>query len=211
MHRQKRTPKTTRFGAVLRTGNFSHHFGQRPLLEQRRKPVFQPQADFDSCVLIRNSRTATLSLVLQPHTTKSLRTVPTRILSVVTKNQNPGLVAIAYNHDCFRIEIAEINSDVLWLLARLPPKNSGWLCVGFESINEIPGDDQETICPANHIAYAQPVEIEEHWIAEFGAGTFLNHFCGVKQRNEQCIFASAFRISKSDPQLAMIGSKRFNI
>jgi hypothetical protein len=61
---------------------------------------------------------------LQPHAAKSVFTVPTRILSVVAKNQNPGLVAVAHNYDCLRIEIAEINPDVLWLSAGLPPKNA---------------------------------------------------------------------------------------
>src|ERR1041385_3901252 len=139
------------------------------------------------------------TILLQPHATKSLRTVPTRILSIVAKNQYPGLVPLAYNHDCFRIEIAEINPDVFWLCTGLPPKSAGGFCVGLESINEIPGNDQEAVIPGNHIAHAQPVEIKQQRIAEFGPSTSADHFFGVKQRNEQCVSASAFWISKSDP------------
>src|ERR1700749_4935180 len=132
--------------------------------------------------------------LLQPHATESVFTVPTRILSVVAKNQNPGLVAITHNHDCLRIEIAEINPDVLWLSAGLPRKNARRLRARCESINEISGNDQETIVPGNHISHAQPVEIEQQGIAEFGADTFLNYFRGVKQRNKQGVFGFALRI-----------------
>src|SRR5215470_13457538 len=65
--------------------------------------------------------------LLQPHATKSVFTLPIRIFSVVAKNQNPGLVAIAHNDDRLRIEIAEINPDVLWGNAGRPGKT----CEGF--------------------------------------------------------------------------------
>src|SRR5262245_12469425 len=69
-------------------------------------------------------RAKLIARLLQPHATKSLRTVPARILSVVAKNQNPRIVVVAGNHNRLGIEIAEINPDILWLSARLPPKNA---------------------------------------------------------------------------------------